>query len=149
MRKLLSSVLVVFLLASGFAEAAKKKSTPIKTAGKRVSGKTKKASASRTKRSSRRTAARLALSRPTRPTPERYMEVQQALADKGFYRGPIDGVWSAECVQALKEFQESENLTIDGKLGARSIIALGLGPQRSADTQFMVKPPVETADDLP
>jgi N-acetylmuramoyl-L-alanine amidase len=82
-----------------------------------------------------------------RPSPERYKEIQQALADKGFYDGPINGVWGEECVAALKRFQEGEDLVVDGKLGARSIIALGLGPQRSADSQFLVKPPADTEDE--
>jgi peptidoglycan hydrolase-like protein with peptidoglycan-binding domain len=75
------------------------------------------------------------------------MEFQQALADKGFYNGPINGAWGGECVEALRKFQESEGLAVDGKLGARSIIALGLGPQRSADAQLLVKPPSESEDE--
>ena len=83
------------------------------------------------------------------PTPERYMEFQRALTEKGFYQGPIDGIWGPECVAALKRFQESEDLAVDGKLGARSIIALGLGPQRTADSQFLVKPESGEADEQP
>ena len=64
------------------------------------------------------------------PTPERYMEIQQALADKGYYEGPINGIWGSACVDALKRFQQDQNLEPDGKLGALSIIALGLGPKR-------------------
>jgi peptidoglycan hydrolase-like protein with peptidoglycan-binding domain len=75
------------------------------------------------------------------PTPERYREVQQALADKGYYTGPIDGAWDAECVTALKRFQQDQNLVVDGKLGALSLIALGLGPKREPlQTQFISKP---------
>lgn len=68
------------------------------------------------------------------------MEIQQALADKGYYDGPVDGVWRSECVDALKRFQQNENLEPDGKLGALSLIALGLGPKRDASTQFATKP---------
>lgn len=75
------------------------------------------------------------------PTPERYMEVQQALADKGYYTGPIDGTWDAECVEALKRFQQEQNMAVDGKLGALSLIGLGLGPKRGPlQTQFLSKP---------
>ena len=75
------------------------------------------------------------------PTPQRYMEVQQALADKGYYSGPIDGNWDSECVSALKRFQEDQNIVVDGKLGALSLIALGLGPKREPlQTQFLSKP---------
>ena len=64
------------------------------------------------------------------PTPERYMEIQQALADKGYYSGAVNGIWGADSVDALKRFQQDQNLAPDGKLGALSIIALGLGPKR-------------------
>ena len=58
------------------------------------------------------------------------MEVQQALASRGYYSGPIDGMWSSECVDALKRFQSDQDLEPDGKLGALSLIGLGLGPNR-------------------
>lgn len=69
------------------------------------------------------------------------MEIQQALADKGYYQGPIDGSWRSECVDALKRFQNEKNLAADGKLGALSLIALGLGPKREPlSSQFSGKP---------
>jgi len=64
------------------------------------------------------------------PTPERYKEIQQALADKGYFSGPVDGNWGSESVDALKRFQREQNLTEDGKIGSLSLIALGLGPKR-------------------
>ena len=70
------------------------------------------------------------------PTPERYREIQQALADKGYYSGPVNGFWGAECIDALKRFQQDQNLEPDGKLGALSIIALGLGPKRQLATDL-------------
>jgi len=68
------------------------------------------------------------------PTIERYKEIQQALADKGYFRGPVDGAWGADSVEALKRFQREQNLEDDGKIGSLSLIALGLGPPRSAAT---------------
>jgi peptidoglycan hydrolase-like protein with peptidoglycan-binding domain len=69
------------------------------------------------------------------------MEVQQALADKGYYTGPIDGTWDSECVEALKRFQQEQNIAVDGKLGALSLIALGLGPKREPlQTHVLSKP---------
>jgi peptidoglycan hydrolase-like protein with peptidoglycan-binding domain len=64
------------------------------------------------------------------PTTERYQEIQQALADKGYFSGPVDGNWGPESVDALRRFQREQNLTDDGKLGSLSLIALGLGPKR-------------------
>ena len=69
------------------------------------------------------------------------MEIQQALADKGYYRGTINGEWDAESVEALKRFQADQNLAVDGKIGALSLIALGLGPRRDPlPPQFLSKP---------
>ena len=66
------------------------------------------------------------------PTVERYKEIQQVLADKGYFHGPVDGVWGADSVEALKRFQREQNIEDDGKIGSLSLIALGLGPQRGA-----------------
>ena len=64
------------------------------------------------------------------PTPERYKEIQQALADRGYFKGSADGTWGPDSVAALKHFQEDQNLDPDGKLGSLSLIAMGLGPKR-------------------
>jgi peptidoglycan hydrolase-like protein with peptidoglycan-binding domain len=64
------------------------------------------------------------------PTQERYREIQQALVDKGYFGGPVDGEWGAGSVDALKRFQHDQSLTEDGKIGSVSLIALGLGPKR-------------------
>ncbi|MGE5569555.1 MAG: peptidoglycan-binding domain-containing protein [Rhodospirillales bacterium] len=64
------------------------------------------------------------------PTPERYREIQQALIDKGYYEGSPDGVWGADCTEALKKFQQDQNLRADGKLDSLTLISLGLGPRR-------------------
>ncbi len=66
------------------------------------------------------------------PTPERYKEIQQALAQKGCYKGEANGEWGSDSSEALKHFQADQNLTPDGKLGSLSLIALGLGPKRLA-----------------
>ena len=67
---------------------------------------------------------------PQVPSADRYREIQQALADKGFFMGEASGTWSSESAEALKTFQRSQNLDADGKLGSLSLIALGLGPKR-------------------
>jgi len=61
------------------------------------------------------------------PTPDRYKEIQQALIDKGYFKGSADGKWGQDSVEALKQFQAEQNLEPDGKIGSLSIIALGLG----------------------
>ena len=65
------------------------------------------------------------------PTPDRYKEIQQALADHGYFQGPVDGNWGADSTVALKRFQQDQNIADDGKIGSLSLIALGLGPKRA------------------
>ena len=64
------------------------------------------------------------------PTPDRYKEIQQALATKGYLKDEPNGEWGAGSVDALKRFQADQNLTPDGKLNSLSLIALVLGPKR-------------------
>ena len=65
------------------------------------------------------------------PTPDRYKEIQQALASKGYMpQGSPSGVWDASSVEALKKFQQDQSLEPSGKIDSLSLIALGLGPRR-------------------
>jgi murein L,D-transpeptidase YcbB/YkuD len=79
------------------------------------------------------------------PSVQRYSEIQQALTDKGYYKGPVNGDWGPDSVDSLKRFQTEHKLEPDGKLGSLSLIALGLGPQHTASAQVPSagKPPVE------
>jgi peptidoglycan hydrolase-like protein with peptidoglycan-binding domain len=80
--------------------------------------------------------APLVARRPQQPSPERYKEIQQALATKGYFAAEPDGNWGPGSIDALKRFQHDQNLAEDGKIGALSLIALGLGPKReSAETE--------------
>lgn len=74
------------------------------------------------------------------PTPERYKEIQQALASRGYFTAEPDGNWGPASIEALKRFQHDQNLVEDGKIGSLSLIALGLGPKRE---------PVETEQKTP
>jgi murein L,D-transpeptidase YcbB/YkuD len=64
------------------------------------------------------------------PTLERYQEIQQALASKGYLQGEPTGAWGPDSVDALKRFQTDQSLMPDGKINSLSLIALGLGPKR-------------------
>jgi hypothetical protein len=76
------------------------------------------------------------------PTPERYQEIQQALAKKGYFQGEASGKWGTDSADALKRFQAEQNLTPDGKINSLSLIALGLGPKRlSAQSKSASTPP--------
>lgn len=73
------------------------------------------------------------------PTPDRYKEIQQALASKGYLK-PEDatGAWDQNSMEALKKFQADQKLESSGKVNSLSLIALGLGPKHTAGT---VPPP--------
>ena len=113
------------------AQTAPKRSGKKKTASSTTSSGSKKTSASKKTVSKKKTAVVRRVAQQ-QPTPERYKEIQQALADKGYFHGPVDGVWGADSTEALKRFQRAQNLEEDGKIGSLSLIALGLGPLRSA-----------------
>ncbi|HSD43347.1 MAG TPA: peptidoglycan-binding domain-containing protein [Burkholderiales bacterium] len=56
--------------------------------------------------------------------------VQQTLTNRGFHAGPVDGVLGAPAREALKRFQQSENLEASGELNPQTLVALGIDPQR-------------------
>jgi len=111
----------VFLYAQN-PTTHKKKSTPKKTASHKKSGSKKQSAkaASSSWRGAQRT-----------PTSARYREIQQALANKGYLEATSpSGVWDSTSVEALKKFQQDQNLSASGKIDSLSLIALGLGPRR-------------------
>ena len=55
----------------------------------------------------------------------RVMATQQALKEKGFDPGPIDGVMGLRTASALKEYQKSEDLKITGKMDSDTTAKLG------------------------
>ena len=57
---------------------------------------------------------------------------QQALKDKGFDPGSVDGVKGPRTRAALRQFQAKQNLQEDGKLGPQARDALGLKPGSAA-----------------
>ena len=122
-------------------KASAKKTTAKKSASKSPARKT--ASKSGGKSSPRRKAVTWR-NRQTAPTPDRYRQIQSALAAKG-YLSPQDatGVWNQTSIDALKKFQREQNIDSSGKINSLSIIALGLGPKRETAP---VKPPAPGAD---
>ena len=78
------------------------------------------------------------------PDPERYGQMQQALADRGYYKGPINGEWNDESVDALRRFQVDKKIDddADGKVTALSLIGLGLGPRHGAELNSPAPVPI-------
>lgn len=109
-------------------QAAESKSTP--TAKKTSPAKkTVRSSPASSKKHGRPTARRTPRGQ-RQPTPNRYREIQQALADRGYFKSEPDGVWGPESVEALKQFQQDQNLRPSGRLDPKSLVTLGLGPKR-------------------
>jgi murein L,D-transpeptidase YcbB/YkuD len=64
------------------------------------------------------------------PSTDRYKEIQQALAAKGYLQPEqTSGAWDQNSTEALKRFQAEQNLDASGKINSLSLIALGLGPR--------------------
>ena len=138
---------VAWLASAATTATTKKKATkkrlhtvasaPAKTPAKTTAGKPKatnptaksRATASKNARG-KKTARRPSQPRQLAPTKERYQQIQQALASKGYFSGEATGQWGTDSVEALKRFQADQNLPPDGKLTSLSLIALGLGPKR-------------------
>ncbi len=122
----------VFMCLPLFAGQSVKKPTAVKTTATKKAPSKMAAQKSGTKKStSKKTIASSSRSIQQHPTSERYQQIQQALVERG-YMEAADGSWDANSVTALKKFQQDQDLTPDGKLGALSLMALGLGPRRGA-----------------
>jgi len=52
--------------------------------------------------------------------------IQTRLYDWGYYNGTIDGMYGYETYQAIRDFQTSNGLTVDGIAGPETLAALGL-----------------------
>lgn len=128
---------------AGAKKAAAKTSaskTSVSTGSKSKSKGTKSAAGKKSK-SAKTASTRYRRSTQREPDPERYKEIQQSLADKGYFAGPVNGTWGSDSVAALKRFQRDQNIDDDGKLGSLSLIALGLGPRRgTSDAGASEKP---------
>lgn len=53
-------------------------------------------------------------------------QVQQALNQKGFHAGNVDGNWGAETRDALRNFQQAQGLKQTGQLDSQTVSALGV-----------------------
>jgi hypothetical protein len=86
---------------------------------------------SRTKRRHSRHRRRAAPRYQLHPTASRYKRIQQALEEKGYYHGKIDGKWGPDSISALERFQTEQGIENEGKITALALIGLGLGPKHS------------------
>jgi peptidoglycan hydrolase-like protein with peptidoglycan-binding domain len=73
-------------------------------------------------------ARRGTASEPGTPDSGRITEIQQALKDRGFYSGPVDGVMGTETRKAIRSFQQANNLhvTAESSMDNETRRALGI-----------------------
>lgn len=83
------------------------------------------------------------------PDPERYAEIQKALADRGYFHGEANGEWKDDSVDALKRFQADQKLPDDGRIGALTLTGLGLGPRHDGSTAATVPLPTTPPSEAP
>lgn len=69
----------------------------------------------------------------THPDPERYQEIQKVLADRGYFKGEVNGQWGQDSIDALQRFQTDQKLPNDGKISALTLTGLGLGPKHDGN----------------
>jgi hyperosmotically inducible protein len=82
----------------------------------------------RTERMSERRAARAsATGEDTYRFDQHTKMMQQALRDKGYDPGPVDGIQGPRTTPALKSYQQSENLDASGRADAETLGKLGIG----------------------
>ncbi|MDQ6663096.1 MAG: peptidoglycan-binding protein [Acidobacteriota bacterium] len=82
-------------------------------------------------------------SRQLAPSADRYREIQEALASKGYLKSPPTGVWDQESAGALRRFQEEQNLQATGRVNSLSLIALGLGPKTEPSSRVPALAPAQ------
>jgi Putative peptidoglycan binding domain/Transglycosylase SLT domain len=70
-------------------------------------------------------AAPLAAASPARPALPSVAALQLALFDRGYYKGPFDGIAGAQTRRATRQFQRRHQLAPDGLAGPRTRRKLG------------------------
>jgi Putative peptidoglycan binding domain len=77
--------------------------------------------------------------RQTTPTADRYREIQEALASRGYLSlEEANGTWGPSSADALKKFQAEQTLESTGRIDSLSLIALGLGPKHDSSVPLVV-----------
>jgi hypothetical protein len=148
-------ILLAFATAVCLAAAPKKKTsgagsaTPVHKAGRQTASAAKTHAGAKTSAGSASTAKvkyvrgrrgkLMAVAGHVPPAPSyqlhpdaaRYQQIQQALADRGYFKGEVNGEWRDDSVDALRRFQADQKLDDDGHLSALTLIGLGLGPKHN------------------
>ncbi len=54
-------------------------------------------------------------------------QIQRALKNQGYYNGSVDGIYGSATQAAVRKFQASKGLSVDGICGTDTLRALGIG----------------------
>ena len=144
MLRLFTCAMILGFLSSGWAAhpATPARKTPVKQHAANPGKPAAKSQFASKKSASKSATARSATTwrnRQMAPTAERYRQIQEALAAKGYLRREeVNGVWNSSSIDAMKRFQAEQHIDSSGRINSLSLIALGLGPKREA---VPVKPP--------
>jgi hypothetical protein len=83
--------------------------------------------------SSRQAASRQSVpAHPSAPSADRYREIQESLISKGYLQSPASGVWDQNSMDAMRKFQTDQKQEPTGKITAKALIDLGLGPKEES-----------------
>ena len=63
---------------------------------------------------------------------EEVKQIQIKLRDWGYYSGSVDGVYGSKTYEAVKKFQASNGLAVDGIAGSQTLTALGINSSSSS-----------------
>lgn len=72
-------------------------------------------------------------------------DLQRELANRGYDAGQADGRWGPRTQQAVRQFQQDQNLAASGRPDQRTMAALGM---EGAGTQTGATPPADEAEQL-
>ena len=61
-------------------------------------------------------------------------QIQTKLQGWGYYTGRVDGIYGSATAKAVRQFQQSNGLTVDGKAGPQTLRALGINAGSAAQT---------------
>jgi hypothetical protein len=71
--------------------------------------------------------------------PERVMEIQNALLKVGYYQGEANGIYDENTKQAMKQYQQANNLQASGMPSAHALKKLGVAKRKNDDYAVPVK----------
>ncbi len=63
-------------------------------------------------------------------------EIQTRLKSWGYYDGSVDGIFGSQTEKAVRYFQSKNGLTVDGKVGAQTLAALGIYEKSSGSSGY-------------